>query len=83
MAADMVTHGRDLDSSSNKVADTISHAEERSSKECAEVLDEGGRAGWAAVAGVYVLSPRSSSRIVTGHHRFLIQFCGFGCVIVP
>ena len=50
MAADTVIHGHDLDSSSDKEADIIGHAERTG--ECAEVLDEGGRAGWAAVAGV-------------------------------
>jgi len=60
MAADMVIHGRDL--SSNKEADTINHAEKKNlNVEYAEVFDEGGRAGWAAVAGVYVFSPTSCS----------------------
>ena len=77
--ADTVIYGRDLDSSSDKEADIIDHAE---INECTEELKEGGRAGWPTVAGVYVLSPISSSRIVTSHHRFLIQFCGFGYVIV-
>ena len=46
MAADMVNHSLNLDSSSDKEADTIGRA--------TAVLDEGGRTGWAAVAGVYV-----------------------------
>ena len=76
-------HGHDLDSSSDKEADTIDHAENNSLNECAEVLDEGGRAGWATVAGVYVSSATSFSPIVIGHNRFLVQFCGFGWVIFP
>jgi len=65
MATNTLVHGCGLDSSSDKETDNIDHAERKSLNECADVLVEGGRAGWAAVAGVYVHSPTSSSRIVT------------------